>query len=111
MKGIHSDRDSFPISFTMDIWTRDGGGDLFISWTAHRINLTTHVQEHVLQVCPFAGSHTSATISEMITKLLKLWNIPKSRVDTVVHDNAANMIAGIGQSGLAAIGCAIHTLQ
>jgi len=28
-----------------------------------------------------------------------------------VHDNAANMIAGIEQSGLAAIGCAIHTLQ
>ena len=111
MKGIHSDRDSFPISFTMDIGTRDGGGDSFISWIAHHIIPTTHVQEeHVLQD-PFAGSHTSAAISEMITKFLELWNIPKSRVHTVVRDNAANMIAGIGQSGLATIGCAIHTLQ
>ena len=47
----------------------------------------------------------------MIMKLLESWNIPKSRVHTVVCDNAANMIAGIEQSGLAAIGCAIHILQ
>ena len=62
-------------------------------------------------MCPFSGLHTAAAISEMITKLLYSWNIPKSRVYTVVHDIAANMVAGIEQCGLAAIGCAIHILQ
>ena len=31
MKDIHSSGDSFPISFTTDIWIRDAGGDSFIS--------------------------------------------------------------------------------
>lgn len=112
MKDIHPDGDSFPISFTTDIWTRDAGGDSFISWTAHYIDPITFTQEEcVLQVCPFAGSHTAPAISEMITKLLDSWKIPKTRVHTVVRDNAANMVAGIEQCGLPAISCAIHTLQ
>ena len=112
MKDIHSDGDSFPISFTTDIWTRDAGGDSFISWTVHYIDPITFTREkRVLQVCPFAGSHTALAISEMITKLLDSWKVPKTRVHTVVRDNAANMVAGIEQCGLPAIGCAIHTLQ
>ena len=114
MKDIHPDGDtsSFPISFTTDIWTRDAGGDSFISWTAHYIDPITFTrEERVLQVCPFAGSHTALAISEMITKLLDSWKVPKTRVHTVVRDNAANMVAGIEQCGLPAIGCAIHTLQ
>ena len=52
MKDIHSDGDSFPISFTTDIWTRDAGGDSFISWTAHYIDPITFTrEERVLQVC------------------------------------------------------------
>ena len=35
MKDVHPDGDSFPISFTTDIWTQDAGGDPFISWTTH----------------------------------------------------------------------------
>ena len=112
MKDIHPDGDSFPISFTTDIWTRDAGGDSFISWTAHYIDPINFTrEEHVLQVCPFAGSHTAVAISEMITKLLDSWKVPKTRVHTVVRDNAANMVAGIEQCGLPSIGCAIHTLQ
>ena len=112
MKDIHPDGDSFPISFTTDIWTRDAGGDSFISWTAHYIDPINFTrEERVLQVCPFAGSHTAVAISEMITKLLDSWKVPKTRVHTVVRDNAANMVAGIEQCGLPSIGCAIHTLQ
>ena len=47
----------------------------------------------------------------MITKLLDSWKVPKTRVHTVVRDNTANMVAGIEQCSLPAIGCAIHTLQ
>ena len=62
-------------------------------------------------MCPFAGSHTAIAISEIIKKLLDSWKVPKTRVHTVVRDNAANMVAGIEQCGLPSIGCAIHTLQ
>ena len=103
---IHSYGDKFPISFTTDIWTREAGGDLLISWTAHYINPESFTREEwILQVCPFAGSHTAEAISEMITKLLDSWGIEKSRVHAAVRDNAANMVAGIEKSELPAIGC------
>ena len=57
-----------------------------------------------------AGSHTAIAISDMITKLLDSWKVPKTQVHAVVRDNAANMVAGIEQCGLPSIGCAIHTL-
>ena len=66
------------------------------AWTAHYIDpITFTLEERVLQVCPFAGSHTTFAISEMITKLLDSRKVPKTRVHTVVHDNAANMVPGI----------------
>ena len=47
----------------------------------------------------------------MITKLLDSWKVPKTRVHTVVLDNATNIVAGVEQCGLPSIGCVIHTLQ
>ena len=75
-KDIHPDGNTstFPLSFTTDIWTRDSGEDSFISWTAYCINPTR--EEHLLHVCPFAGSHTAIAISDMIAKLLKSWKVP-----------------------------------
>ena len=94
----------------MDIWTREAGGDSLISWTAHYINPERFTRkERILQVCLFPGSHTAEAISEMITKLLDSWAIEKTRVDAVVRDNAANMVAGIEKTD--AIGCTIYTLQ
>jgi len=106
---LHSDGE-FPISFTSDIWSRDGG-ESFISWTAHYISSEFVREERILQVCPFPGSHTADAIAEMISKLLEAWNIDKRRVHTVVRDNAANMVAGIRQCGLSGVSCVIHTLQ
>ena len=106
---IHSD-DNFSISFTTDIWSRDGG-ESFISWTAHYITSEFHRDKQVLQVCPFPGSHTADAISGMILKLLDKWSIDKSRVYAIVRDNAANMVVGIRQCGLSAVSCTIHTLQ
>ena len=114
MKDIHPDGDtsSFPLCFTTDIWTRDVGGDSFISWTAHYIDPISFTREEcVLHVYPFAESHTATAISEMIAKVLGSWKVPKTCVHTVVRGNAANMVAGIEQCGLPSIGCAIHTLH
>jgi len=46
----------------------------------------------------------------MITKMLDLWAIEKTRVHAVVRDNAANMVAGIHKAELPAIGCTIYSL-
>ena len=99
-----------PNKFHNSIWIQDTGGDLFISWTSHYIDpITFTLEEHVLQVCPFAGSHTVTAISEMITKLLDSLKVPKTRGHTVVHDSAAHMVANIEQCGLPSIGCVIDT--
>ena len=52
---------------------------------------------------PFAGPNTAVAISEMITKLLDSWKVLKTRVHTVMHDNAADMVAGIEQCGIRTI--------
>ena len=72
---LHSDG-QFPISFTTDIWSCDGG-ESFISWTAHYISSEFVREEWILQVCFFPGSHTAVAIAEMISKLLEAWNIDK----------------------------------
>jgi len=103
---LHSN--NFFISFTTGIWSCDSC-ESFISWTAHYISSEFWMEEHVLQVCLFSGSHTVDAISEMILKLLDGWSIDKSRVHTIVRDNAANMIVGIRQCGFSAFSCTIHT--
>ena len=111
-KFTYSYGDKFPVSFTMDIWTRETSGDSLISWTAHYIKperFTT--EEWIPQVCPFPGSHTAEAISKMITKLLDSWSIEMSRVHAVVRDNATNMVVSIEKTELPAVICTIHTLQ
>jgi len=61
---LHSDG-RFPISFTTDIRSYDGG-ESFISWTAHYI---TSEFTQFLQIHPFLGSHTADAIAEIIFKL------------------------------------------
>ena len=104
MKDIQPDGDSFPVSFTTDIRTRDAGGDSFINWTAHYIDPITFTREECPSSMPFAGPHTAVAISEMTTKFLDSWKVPKIRVHTVVCDNVANMVASIEQCGLPSIG-------
>ena len=100
----------FPIIFTTDIWSRDGG-ESFISCTAHHITSEFTREERILQVHPFLGSHTADPIAEMISKLLEVWNIDKAQVHAIVRDNAANMVAGIRQCGMLTVSCVIHTIQ
>ena len=102
MKDIHPDEDSIPISFTTDIWTRDTEGDSFISWTAHYITFTREERVWVTQSsCYIRNDYETSGLLES----------SKTRMHTVVCDNAANMVAGIEQCGLPSISCAIHTLQ
>ena len=92
-QNLHSDG-KFSISFTTDIWSRDGG-ESFISYTANYNPSEFTREEQILQVHSFLGSHTAYAIAEMISKLLEVWNIDKAQVHAIFRDNAANMVAGI----------------
>jgi len=71
IKDIHPDGNSFPINFTIVIWTQDSGGDSFIIWTVHYHHI------YIRRICmcplstPFAGSHTAVAISEIFCTLGK----------------------------------------
>ena len=110
-KELAEEKDTF-FSFTTDIWSRDCGGDSFISWTAHYIKADNFEQsDRLLHCAPFPGSHTGAAISEMITEMLENWSLEKPRVHLVLRDNAANMIAGCREANVSSASCAIHSLQ
>ena len=103
---FHSD-DNFSISFTMDIWSCDGG-ESFISWTLHYISSEFCKEERVLQVMsffriPYYRRHIRNDFKAI--RWIEHW------VHTIIRDNAANMVADIRQCGLPAVSCTIHTVQ
>ncbi|XP_047123791.1 zinc finger BED domain-containing protein 4-like [Hydra vulgaris] len=50
-------------------------------------------------------------ISEYLHKGLVSFEIPHSKIHIVLRDNAANMVAGVRDSGFRSIPCFIHTIQ
>lgn len=65
----------------------------------------------MLRVKPFPGSHTANNITNVIQEVVEDFNIPPHKVHTIVHDNAANMIKGISNTGYSSLSCFLHTLQ
>lgn len=102
--------DSENISFTSDIWTNNSNHS-FISLTAHCINKNFERKILVLRVAPFAGSHTSCRISEVIESVITEFEIPTYKVHVLLRDNGANMVKGIADTGYSGLACFLHTLQ
>jgi hypothetical protein len=65
----------------------------------------------VLRVKPFPGSHTANNISNTLQEVVDDYNIPPYKIHVVVHDNAANMIKGIADTGYNSLSCFLHTTQ
>lgn len=99
------------ISFTTDIWSRDGGQGAMISLTADFASDDGECKPRVLQIARFDGSHTGKAVGEKLCDLLNDWAIPADRIHAVVSDNGANVKAGLRVAELPGVGCAIHTLQ
>ncbi|XP_047127687.2 zinc finger BED domain-containing protein 6-like [Hydra vulgaris] len=59
----------------------------------------------------FPESHTGKNISEYLHKGLVSFEIPHSKIHIVLQNNAANMVAGVRDSGFRSMPCFIHTIQ
>ena len=99
------------ITFTSDGWKAQNQ-DNFLSLTAHCVFPTFAQQACVLHIRPFQTSHTSKNISEIIQDMIKEYSIPKYKIHQIVHDNASNMLCGIGKmTEYDSLSCFIHTTQ
>ena len=98
------------ISFTTDIWTTLSN-DAFISLTGHCLGKNFDQDTVVLRVLPFPGSHTADNISLMIKDAIHEFNIEASKIHLIVHDNGANVVKGVENTGYDGLSCFLHTLQ
>lgn len=100
------------VSMTTDIWTSSSNNKAFISLTAHFLDKNTLDQKvYTLSTKYFPSNHTGVNISETLEQLLEEWKIEAARVHLIVHDNAANMIVGLGYLEVGHMSCFLHTLQ
>lgn len=65
----------------------------------------------ILRVAPFITSHTAQNITELIQNIVADYSIPSYKVHAIAHDNAANMLKGIRDTGYLSISCFLHTTQ
>ena len=98
------------ICFTIDFWTSLSNQD-YMSLTAHFIDDNFNLQEFCLEVTPFSEiSHTAANILEFLKDTLAKWDVA-DKVQAIVHDSAANMVAAMNTSDFGHIPCLAHLLQ
>lgn len=84
---------------------------LFFSLTANCIDENFNTSMVVLRVKPFPDSHTASNICEIVQDVVDEYKIPPYEVHMIVHDNAANMVKGIANTGFNSLSCFLHTCQ
>ena len=103
-------KDAAFVSFDTDIWT-SGGQKQYISLIGHCTFQNFSQEFIVLHSQEFKDSHTGIAINDMINDMVKNWYIPKYKLHTIVHDNAANVTNAMNHSELGNVPCFIHTSQ
>ncbi|XP_068250409.1 zinc finger BED domain-containing protein 4-like [Palaemon carinicauda] len=98
------------ISFSTDIWTNNANNS-FISLTGHCLNKNFELTTVVLRVAPFPSSHTATHIAEVIENVIQEFKIPTYKIHAIVHDNGANIVRAVSETGYNDVPCFLHTLQ
>ncbi|XP_065323357.1 zinc finger BED domain-containing protein 4-like [Gordionus sp. m RMFG-2023] len=102
--------DSF-LSFTVDIWTRNSGGDSHISLTCHYINQNFQQINRVLNVKTFNESHTAINIAQILDEIINYWGIKKNKLHLIIRDNAPNITLAMKNGKFQRVSCFAHSLQ
>lgn len=98
------------VCITTDMWSSIANND-YISITCNFITNDFKLKHATLEVLPYPEvSHTAESIRAILLKILSDWGI-KNKVACVIHDNAANMVAALNESGLTHLSCFAHSLQ
>ncbi|XP_065323365.1 zinc finger BED domain-containing protein 4-like [Gordionus sp. m RMFG-2023] len=102
--------DSF-LSFTVDIWTRNSGGDSHISLTCHYINQNFQQINRVLNVKTFNESHTAINIAQILDEIINYLGIKKNKIHLIIRDNAPNITLAMKNGKFQSVSCFAHSLQ
>lgn len=102
------------VALTSDAWT-SRATQSYVTYTAHIIDESWHLQNFVLSTTKFDGSHTAANIAAHARETCRQFKLPTAKVVGLVHDEAANMMAA-GRDlecgdGWANVPCGAHRLQ
>lgn len=65
----------------------------------------------MLNATNFHGSHTSDAIAATLKEMFEKWQIPLSRVNVILRDNASNMRKAMDNMEVRSVCCVAHTMQ
>lgn len=97
------------ISVTTDCWS-SRANEAYITITCHYIGNDQKQYSYNLTTEPFAESHTSVYLKNILENILIEWNIADKCV-AIVHDNAANIVGATRDMPYEAVCCFAHSLQ
>ena len=99
------------ITMTSDGWTSKYSQDSFVSFTGHCINGEGHRKTVLLHSKYFPGKHTSENITALINSMISDYGIPRSKIVSIVTDNANNITKAVRDAHIHNLGCFLHTQQ
>lgn len=97
------------ICLTTDCWT-SVNNENFMAITGHFIDENMTLQSICIECEEFGERHTALNISRQLRKTIEAWNI-SHKVTVIVSDNAANVVAGIRETGVRHLPCFAHSLN
>ncbi len=83
----------------------------FISLTVHWVDEEFQRCSGVLSAQHFPGSHTGENIDQMVSKMMREWEISEERQHILVRDGASNMALGLRLANVASVHCFLHILD
>ena len=103
------------IALTTDIWTSAATeAYMYITVTAHYLDLDWKLQAFVLQTAAFPKRHTGVEIATKLKQICDDFGIGE-KVSAIVHDRAANMMLTLdileAERSWESLSCSAHTLQ
>lgn len=92
---------------------------VYLTVTAHLITEAWRLEIFVLAATnKIEESHKAEHISQTLKEVISDWDIPGTKIVSVVHDNATNMVActnqlsqDLSRGTVQVVRCAGHTLQ
>ncbi len=94
---------------TTDMWT-SRATEAYLTVSCHIIDENWQMQAYVLETCSFSGQHSADNICTQLKRVTDEWGIT-DKVQAVITDNGANMVAAVRKAGWAHYPCFAHTLN
>ncbi|KAK3870849.1 hypothetical protein Pcinc_023961 [Petrolisthes cinctipes] len=102
-------KDVSAMTLTTDLWT-SRVTESYMCVTCHFIDTQWDMKSFVLATTIMLGSHTGEKIGEQLKDIVTEWGL-EGKIQAVVSDSGANMLAGIRHAGFKQIPCLAHTLN